>query len=274
MTGLLIAIAIIVFILMIKAKVILILHDDVMALKLRICGIPITILPKKEKEIKLSYYSKEAMEKRKKAAIEKKKKAEEKKRKKKEAKAKKEAERQARIEKLKKEGKYKEPEKKPKDETALTLIDNINAGVSALGRFFAQFGKRLRIDVTRIIICVGTGDAANTAIMYGAVVASVNILLELLNKITNINGLKNAEIDVRCDYLAEKTTADVHIAVSLRVWHLFDFIFAALRAFLRKRKKIRNEKIRLAALKHKAAQIIAAKRKAASERKKQDHRDT
>ena len=51
MTGLIITLCIIAFILMIKAKVILILRDGDMTLKIKICGIPITILPKKEKTV-------------------------------------------------------------------------------------------------------------------------------------------------------------------------------------------------------------------------------
>lgn len=266
MTGLMITLCIIAFILLIKAKVILILHDDEMTLKLRIYGIPITILPKKEKKVDLDYYSKEAMEKRRLAEIKKAKKKQEKKEKKKKAKEDKANKQKAKIEKLKKEGKYKEPKPKEKDETALTLADNINAGASALGKFFYQFGKRLRVDVTRIVITVATGDAANTAIMYGAVVSAVNVLLELLQRITNIDGLKDAEIDVKCDYLSEKTTADIHVALSLRVWHLFDFIIAAIKAFFKKRKLIKTAKIKLAARKHKAAEIIRAKRRAAAKR--------
>jgi len=269
-TGLIITVCVIAFILLIKAKVILILHDDVMTLKLRICGIPITILPAKEKEIDIDYYSKEAMEKRRLAAIEKEKKKKLKKEKKKQAKQQKASKQKAKVDKLKKEGKYKEPEKKKKSETDLTLIDNINAGVSALGKFFYQFGKRLHVDVTRIVITVATGDAASTAIMYGAVVASVNALIRLLQKITNLDGMKNAVIDVRCDYLADKTKADIHVAMSLRVWHIFDFLIAALRAFLKKRKIIKKAKIRLAARKHRAAEIIMAKRQAAQNKAPQN----
>lgn len=268
-TGLIITILIFTFIMLIKAKVILILEDEEMTLKLRICGIPITILPAKEKQVDIDYYSKEAMEKRRLAEIKKqknKKLKKEKKKKNKELKAQKEKER---IEKLKKEGKYTPPKKKEKSETDLTLVDNINAGVAALGKFFYQFGKRLRIDVAKIVITVATGDAASTAIMYGAVISAVNVLIELLQKIMNLNGLKDAEIDVKCDYLGSKTKADIHVALSLRVWHIFDFLIAALRAFLKKRKKIKTAKVRLAARKHRAAEIIKAKREAAAKKSKQ-----
>ena len=75
MTGLYIFLGILaffVFIFTLKIKVILIMPspDDV-SLTVKICGIPIRILPSKEKKVKLSRYSKKEMEKRRLAEIEK-----------------------------------------------------------------------------------------------------------------------------------------------------------------------------------------------------------
>lgn len=270
MTGLYIFLGIILFFVLIftlKIKVILIMPSpDDMQLKLKIGIIPITILPSKEKKIKLSRYSKKEMEKRRIAEIEKAKKKAANKEKKKQKKAEKQKKEQERLEKLRREGKIppeeQKKQKKKEDPTALTLVDNINAATSALGRFFVKFGKRFRIDLTRIIINVATGDAASTAILYGATVPAVMALIALLEKITNLKGLDDAVIDVRCDYLKQSTTVDVHVAFSMRPWHLFDMLFSALFAFLKKRKTIKNEKIRLLARRRRAAEIITAKQQA------------
>ena len=275
MTGLYIFLGILaffVFIFTIKIKVILIMPspDDV-SLTLKICGIPIRILPAKDKKIKLSRYSKKEMEKRRLAEIEKaKKKAAKKaaKKRKKEEKAKKEKEK---LEKLRKEGKLPADNKKKKkndDPTAITLVDNINAATAALGTFFVRFGRRFRIDVSRIIITVATGDAATTAITYGAAVPAVMALIALLEKITDLRGIDKADIHLRCDYLAQKTTVDVHVAFSMRPYHLFDMLFSALFAFLGKRKTLKEEKVRMAARRKRAAEIITAKRKKMQQQKK------
>lgn len=275
MTGLYIFLGILaffVFIFTIKIKVILIMPSpDDISLTVKVCGIPIRILPAKEKQIKLSRYSKKEMEKRRLAEIEKaKKKAakKEEKKRKKEEKARKEKER---LEKLRKEGKLPPEDKKkekPYDPTAITLVDNINAATSALGKFFVRFGRRFRIDVSRIIITIATGDAASTAIMYGAAVPAVMALIALLEKITDLHGIEKADIHLRCDYLAQKTTVDVHVAFSMRPYYLFDMLFSALFAFLKKRKAIKDEKLRMAARRKKAAQIITAKRQKMMQQKK------
>lgn len=275
MTGLYIFLGILaffVFIFTIKIKVILIMPspDDV-SLTLKICGIPIRILPAKEKKIKLSRYSKKEMEKRRLAEIAKAKKKAEKKAAKKRKKAEKAQKEKERLEKLRKEGKLPDDgknKKKSDDPTAITLVDNINAATAALGKFFVRFGRRFRIDVSRIIITVATGDAASTAIMYGAAVPAVMALIALLEKITDLRGIDNADIHLRCDYLAQKTNVDVHVAFSMRPYHLFDMLFSALFAFLGKRKAIKEEKVRMAARRKKAAEIITAKRKKLQQQKK------
>ena len=74
-------------------------------------------------------------------------------------------------------------------------------------------------------INIATGDAAQTAIMYGVVVQSVSYIIEILQRVTNLDNLNKSEIQVNTDYLSEKTSADVLIKFSLRVWHLFDILF-------------------------------------------------
>lgn len=229
-----------------KAKVVVISDGEGTEITLKIYGIPIRILPAKEKKIKLSRYSKKNMEKRRLAEEEKKKK-----------KAQKKADKSSKKDKA--DGHALKKKEKPDDPAALTLVDNINAATSALGKLFLRFGKRFRIDLTRIIITVATGDAASTAILYGAVVPATQLLISAVDRFTNLKGLERADIDVRCDFLGKKSVVDIHIAASLRLWHLFDVLFAALGAFLKKRKERRREKLRALARRRRAAEIIAAK---------------
>ncbi|MBQ3125814.1 MAG: hypothetical protein IJC15_01980, partial [Clostridia bacterium] len=48
---------------------------------------------------------------------------------------------------------------------------------------------------------------------------------------------QHADIDVRADFVGDSIRADVCIAFSLRVWHLFDILFRVLFAFLRHKPK-------------------------------------
>lgn len=248
-TGLYIFLGILLFFVLLlstKAKVVIISDGEGTEVVLKIYGIPIRLLPSKEKKIKLSRYSKKNMEKRRLAEEEKKKK-----------KAQKKADKANKKQKGK-DGRATKKEK-PTDPAALTLVDNINAATSALGKFFLRFGKRFRIDVTRIIITVATGDAASTAILYGAVVPATQLLLSAIGRFTNLKGIEDADIDVRCDFLGKKSDVDIHIAASLRLWHIFDMAFSALRAFLKRRKERRRERLRALARRRKAAEIISAR---------------
>lgn len=129
----------------------------------------------------------------------------------------------------------KKAEKKAKKEQPKrSILDWLNLATSTLGVLFKKFFKHLHIQVARLKIRVATGDAASTAVLYGAVIQSVAYMMEILNRITHVDGLKKAEIEVVPDYLAEKTTMDMCFVFSLRVWHVFAILFSTLGRFLKK----------------------------------------
>ena len=78
----------------------------------------------------------------------------------------------------------------------------------------------LSIRTARIRIRVATGDAASTAVLFGAVNGGVVLLLELLDRFGKLKTKASDEIKVFPDYLSEKTTADIRILFSLRVWQI------------------------------------------------------
>ena len=75
---------------------------------------------------------------------------------------------------------------------------------------------------------MATGDAATTAIAYGAVTQAVNLLFPLLEQVKNFSFPKERDIDIVADFAGEGMEADIKISVSLRVWHLFHVAFGAL----------------------------------------------
>lgn len=199
------------FIASLRAEV-LIAYSDEFALTVRVLGIPIKILPKKKKKVKISAYSRknrakyEAAEKEK--ALKKAKKKAEKKKKKDAAKAKKKADKAA--------GKVKP--KKPLSET----IDMIRDLVAV---FVGRFAKHLRIRIARLHIGVATGDAASTAILYGAIAPSVACIAALLDSTSTLRHPARTDVDIHADYLSEKMQIDIEIGFSICVWQLFDVLF-------------------------------------------------
>ncbi len=86
--------------------------------------------------------------------------------------------------------------------------------------------------MVRLNLTVASEDAATTAIMYGAALMGVQGILEILDRVTNVDYKKNAEVNVFVDYLSEKPKVDISLSFGLRVWHLFDILFAVARKFL------------------------------------------
>lgn len=197
--------------LLLRAEVI-ISYAEEFGLTLKILGIPIVIVPKKKKKVRLSDYTPR-----------KRRRYEEKQRKLKEKKAKRAAEKKAK--------KAAEKEKKKADREAgrtkkkRSLTETIEMIADLLKIAVGRFAKHLRIRIARLHIGVVGGDAAETAILYGAVSQSVAYLAAILDSAGTLKNPEKTDIDIHADYLASKMSIDIEIGFSLRVWQLLDILF-------------------------------------------------
>lgn len=98
----------------------------------------------------------------------------------------------------------------------------------------------LKIRTARIRIRVATGDAASTAILFGAVNGGVALLLETLDQFGKLKVTRRDEIEVIPDYLATETTVDIRLLFSLRMWQILDILWKAFLAYI----KIKKQKVR------------------------------
>ena len=155
--------------------------------------------------------------------------------------AKKEKKRLKKLEKKKRQKGGKHKLKSPAE-----LLDILTLVTALVKQLTGKFLKHLRIKLTRIKIKIGTGDAAATAIAYGAVTQSINVLFPLLEEVKNFSFPKRREIDVSADFTAEESEADIRILFSIRVWRLLHFgaaaFFELIKYFFRsqERKKRRG----------------------------------
>ncbi len=123
-------------------------------------------------------------------------------------------------EKKPKEKKEKEPAKEPeapKEKKPNPILDMVKANgfdgmmdvLGNLGRILKKFGgnlfKSVVFDQAYINITVGTGDAASTAIKYGKTCQKV---YPFMGFICNNNVVKNHDINVEADFLANKTEGE------------------------------------------------------------------
>ena len=133
------------------------------------------------------------------------------------------------LAKKQKEDAKKEKKKKSISEVIADIKMITDIALAVIKKFFSH----LQIKMTRIKMLVATDDAATTAIAYGAITQSLNILLPALESVKNFKGLKRADIDIRPDFLSDSPTVDIKISFSIRVWHIFDVAIAALVKFIK-----------------------------------------
>lgn len=195
-------------------------YSDELSLSVRVLFLKIGILPSREKKAgPHSMSAAKAKKLREKAA-----KKEAKKREAAKLKQQKKAEKKA----------QKEAEKATKPKKSMSeILDMVHMITEIVGIVVRRFFKHLRIEVARLKIKVATGDAASTAIAYGALTQSLNILLPLLESVRTLKLPDVTELDVTPDFVAESPEADVKIVFSIRVWHIFHILFGALGKLLK-----------------------------------------
>ena len=135
-------------------------------------------------------------------------------------------------------------EKKPKSESSpqkpteekgiLEKLDGLKMLLSALLK--NTFGH-LKIRTSHIRIHVAAGDAASTAVLYGAVNSALVFILEMLDCFGKLNSKKQDVIEVAPDFISEKTTVDIRIDFSLRVWQIIDIALKTFVSYIRSKNK-------------------------------------
>lgn len=126
------------------------------------------------------------------------------------------------------------PQKSPKKRTVAQKIRRVRAICAVLLR---HTKKRLVLRTARLHIRVATGDPAGTAIAFGAVSQGVSYLLAALDEITRLK-TSPGDVSVEPDFLAERSTMDVKLVFSIRVWAILATAFSLfLTKFSAKRVK-------------------------------------
>ena len=218
---LLIALAVLIALLMLRCNV-TVEYRDALRVRISALGISLWQHPKKKKKVKLSYYTPRKFERRKRRE------------------AKKAAKKKA---------------SKPSKNTAKSskkrgLMENLGLIRELLGVILQKTAGHARLRARRIIINVATEDAAKTAVLFGAVNQAVIGLLELLDNAKKWRRLKDSEIAVRADFGSQKSSADIEITLSLRVWHLANVLLHTLRRYAKHKRKANKKSNPLANKEH------------------------
>ena len=116
------------------------------------------------------------------------------------------------------------------------IMDLIHLGLSAMG----QFRRVLRVDRFLLDCAIATGDAAKTAMAYGAAAAGVGIFLPLLEENLRV---RKKDIQVICDFEGTESQIFLEVQVSALVFQLLIIGIKVLRGFLRLRKQHDQEAV-------------------------------
>lgn len=181
-------------------------------LKIKILCFGLTLFPKNEKTVRPWRYTAKYVEKKKQRA---------------EKRAEKKAEKKQRKAAEKKAAKKDEGQKAP-----LTLKEKLVLVRVLSAALLKKTRKHLNLTAARLHIRVATGDAATTAILYGAVSASLSYLLLALDRATRLRA-KPRDVSVTADYLAERSTADIKLVFTMRVGGAVALALSLAAAFVR-----------------------------------------
>lgn len=128
------------------------------------------------------------------------------------------------------------PADTPKEK--LTLMEKLTLVRGLSAALIRKTRKKLHLHAARLHIRVATGDAAGTAVLYGAVSGTLACLLAGLERVTKLKATE-PEVAVIADYLSERSSADVKLIFSIRIWSAFTLLVTALLANLRQKQQIR-----------------------------------
>ena len=106
-------------------------------------------------------------------------------------------------------------------------------------------GKHLHLHTARVNIRVATGDAATTAILYGAAAAALSYLLTALDGVTRLHAGEE-KISLTADYLSEKTTAEVKLIFKLRLVFALALLFSLALTYLKTKRAQKLARVRKA----------------------------
>ena len=145
--------------------------------------------------------------------------------------------------KRKKQAKKELAENEPKKKKSLSeILDVIRMITDTAKKSATTFFGHLRVDVARLHVNVATGDAATTAIAYGAISEAAFYLFEILEPLDGMSMPAKKDVSINADFLSDSFTADIKISLSIRVWHVFHTAFAALGKLIKHLVKMKANK--------------------------------
>ena len=198
-------------------------YEENFCLYVYIWKLRIRLLPRKKKRERVRSYSTRARERRKKR----------------------EQRRAARRERQLAKKRTESPKQPAKKRGKKRTLQQTTSFVKELGslvlELLLKFSRYAKLRIARLIVIIGTGDAAETAKLYGVSQIAVTNILAVLDEFSTTK-ISEQEVVVRADFLAETSTIGCDVQLQLRVWQIVVLGAKALFGFLRCRTPGKKKK--------------------------------
>ena len=139
---------------------------------------------------------------------------------------------------LKKQKKKEAEQKNAAPPEKMPLADKIKLVRVLAKALIRRTHKHLKLHAARLHVRVATGDAASTAITYGAVSQSVAYLLAALDQVTDLTATP-PDVAVQADFLGERSALDAKIIFSMRVFGALATAIPLFFTFLRTKRALK-----------------------------------
>lgn len=116
------------------------------------------------------------------------------------------------------------------------LRENLEMIRALLQKLYEYTHGAIRIKVKRMHISIGSDDAAQTAIRYGAILQLATYILEFIE--TKFNHIERREgaMEIKADYLSDSITSDIDIVCGMKLRHALKAFFGMYSAYKKERR--------------------------------------
>lgn len=191
-------------------------YKDEVSLTASVLAVKIPIYPRQKKKVKISDYSKKSLERRRRKALKKRLKAEK---------------------KLKASKRKALQKKASSSKEKKSLLDNLELIYELLSTYVSGVIKHVKVKTTRIVLTIGSDDAAKTAMLYAAASNAVALIVTFLDNCKRLKSFNGSQISVNADFVSEKCSADIEISFSMRIWQVLNTLFATALKYVTKKSK-------------------------------------
>lgn len=115
------------------------------------------------------------------------------------------------------QNKKKQTAKSQKRETSSGIISQIQTVTAIIKQLLDKTIKHIKIVLKKLVVSVGSDEAAKTAMIYGAVCVACDELIETMKRSLNFKIKGDDAVNVFADFSSEKTYADINIEFSLNI---------------------------------------------------------